>query len=57
MAQLEGKEVGELATERLKQIIIEDSVLDSSHIGELISKGWRGSRKDVKYYQVKAAGR
>ena len=41
MAQLEGRTVEELATERLKQIIIEDAMLDTEHIGELISNGWK----------------
>ena len=51
MAELEGRTVEALATERLKQIIIEDAVLDTEHIGELISNGWKETLKDDKYYQ------
>lgn len=57
MAQLEGREVKDLTTERLKQIIIEDAVLDTEHIGELISNGWKETLKDDKYYQQVTAGR
>ena len=39
MAEMEGREVNDLATERLKQIIIEDAVLDTEHIGQLVSQG------------------
>ena len=51
MAELEGRTVEALATERLKQIIIEDAVLDTEHIRELISNGWKETLKDDKYYQ------
>jgi hypothetical protein len=57
MAELEGREVEDLATERLKQIIIEDAVLDTEHIGELVAQGWQETLKDDKYYQETAAGR
>jgi hypothetical protein len=39
MAALKGRREEELATERLKQINIEDAVLDTEHIGKLISNG------------------
>lgn len=51
MAQLEGMTVVELATERLKQIIIEDAVLDTEHIEELISKGVEKTLKDDPYFK------
>jgi hypothetical protein len=57
MAELEGREVEDLATERLKQIIIEDAVLDTEHIGEIVAQGWQETLKDDKYYQETAAGR
>ena len=57
MAALEGREVEDLATERLKQIIIEDAVLDTEHIGELVAQGWKETLKGDKYYQETAAGR
>ena len=57
MAALEGRTVEELAIERLKQIIIEDAVQDTEHIGELISNGWKEILKDDKYYNEIAAGR
>ena len=57
MAALEGRQVEELAIERLKQIIIEDAVLDTEHIGELVAQGWKETLKDDKYYKEIAAGR
>ena len=57
MAALEGRQVEELAIERLKQIIIEDAVLDTEHIGELVAQGWKETLKDDRYYQEIAAGR
>ncbi len=57
MAELEGRTVEELAIERLKQIIIEDAVLDTEHIGELVAQGWKETLKDDKYYQEMATGR
>ena len=57
MAELEGRTVEALATERLKQIIIEDAVLDTEHIGELVAQGWKETLKDDRYYQEIAAGR
>ena len=51
MAELEGRDVKDLATERLKQIIIEDAVLDTEHIGELVSQGWKETLKDDPYFQ------
>jgi hypothetical protein len=57
MAELEGRTVEELATERLKQIIIEDAVLDTEHVGDLVAQGWKETLKDDKYYQEMAAGR
>jgi hypothetical protein len=57
MAELEGRTIEELATERLKQVIIEDAVLDTEHIGELVAQGWKETLKDDKYYQEMAAGR
>jgi hypothetical protein len=57
MAELEGRTVEAWATERLKQIIIEDAVLDTEHIGELVAQGWKETLKDDKYYQEMAAGR
>ena len=57
MAELEGRTVEELAIERLKQIIIEDAVLDTEHIGELVAQGWKETLKHDKYYQEMATGR
>jgi hypothetical protein len=57
MAQLEGRTVEDLAAERLKQIIIEDTVLDTEHISELVAQGWKETLKGDKYYQETAAGR
>jgi len=57
MAELEGRTVEELAIERLKQIIIEDAVLDTEHIGELVAQGWKETLKDDKYHQEMATGR
>jgi hypothetical protein len=57
MAELEGRTVEELAIERLKQIVIEDTVLDTEHIGELVVQGWKETLKDDKYYQETAARR
>ena len=57
MAELEGRTVEELAIERLKQIIIEDAVLDTEHVGELVAQGWKETLKDDKYYQEMATGR
>ena len=51
MAELEGRTVEALATERLKQVVIEDAVLDTEHIRELISNGWKETLKDYKCYQ------
>ena len=52
MAQLKGRTVEELATERLKQIIIiEDAVLDTEHIGELVAQGWKETLKDGQYFK------
>jgi hypothetical protein len=52
MAELEGRTVEEPATERLKQIIIEDAVIDTEHIGELISNGWKETLKDDPYFKI-----
>ena len=57
MAELEGRTVEDLATERLKQIIIEDAVLDTEHIGELVAQGWKETLKDDKYYKEITTGR
>ena len=51
MAELEGRTVEELAIERLKQIIIEDAVLDTEHIGELVAQGWKDTLKGDPYYE------
>ena len=48
MAALEGRDVKDSAAEKLKQIVIEDAVLDTQHIGELISQGWKETLKDDK---------
>ena len=57
MAALEGREVEDLATERLKQIIIEDAVLDTEYFGEQVAQGWKETLKDDKYYQETATRR
>lgn len=56
MAELEGRTVEELAIERLKQIIIEDAVLDTEHIGELVAQGWKVTLKGDPYFECIAAG-
>jgi hypothetical protein len=51
MAHLQGRDIEDLAKERLMQILIEDIVHDDGYYGELICKGWQDDLKDDKYYQ------
>ena len=54
MAELQGRTVEDLATERLKQIIIEDvqMEIDSPGLyGVLIAEGWRETLKEDPYYK------
>jgi hypothetical protein len=59
MAHLQGKEthqeIEEYATERLKQIIIEDVIhswCDEGFFGKLLCKGWEETLKDDPYYKA-----
>jgi hypothetical protein len=51
MVELEGRTVEELATERLKQIIVEGTILDTQHTGELVANGWRETLKADAYFK------
>jgi hypothetical protein len=54
MAQMEGREVEELATERLKQIIIEDVVhgeCDEGYYGKMLLKGWKETLQGDPYFK------
>ena len=51
MAQFQGRDVSELATKRLTQIIIEDAIFDDGYYGELISKGWKDDLKYDSYFR------
>ena len=51
MAQMQGKDVKDLAMARLKQIIIEDVIFDEGYYGELLSQGWEETLKGDPYYE------
>lgn len=52
MANLEGREIEELATERLKQIIIEDVVMaEEGYFGQLLCQGWKDMLKGDPYFE------
>jgi hypothetical protein len=54
MAQMEGREVKDLATERLKQIIIEDVIhgeCDEGFYGKMLLKGWKETLAGDPYYE------
>ena len=54
MAHIEGREVEDLAIERLKQIIAEDvihSECDEGFYGRLLLKGWRETLQDDPYFK------
>lgn len=55
MANLQGRDVQELATERLKQIIGEDVIFSSSEegfYGQLLADGWKETLKDDPYFKA-----
>ncbi|MEO9294509.1 MAG: hypothetical protein ABI347_02800 [Nitrososphaera sp.] len=51
MANLAGRDINELATKRLMQIIIEDVVFDEGYYAELITKSWKEDLKDDSYFK------
>lgn len=51
MAHLQGREVEDLAQERLMQIIKEDIIFDQGFYGELLTKGWEDDLKDDEYFK------
>lgn len=51
MAHLAGRDIEELATKRLMQIIIEDVIFDDGYYGELISKSWRDDLNGDEYFK------
>ncbi|MGI0021049.1 MAG: hypothetical protein ACREAY_11320 [Nitrososphaera sp.] len=53
MSQMEGRDVEELATERLKQIISEDVIhdCDEGYYGKMLLKGWKETLKDDPYFK------
>ena len=56
MAEMQGRTVEDLATERLKQIIREDvdlSLHEEGYYGQLLIKGWQETLKGDPYYEGK----
>jgi hypothetical protein len=59
MAQMEGREVEDLATERLKQIIAEDVIhgeCDEGFYDKMLLKGWKETLAGDPYFQSITGG-